>query len=329
MKKAFAVVLSILLALCCVSPAFAAPETSFGAYEHVFIFGVDGAGGFFDRVDTPNFDRIFENGAVTYTARAETSTISAQNWGSILCGVSHLRHLITNPVAADFPRHSTGRYPTVFTYARRAFPDAELTSFCNWGAINVGIIEDDIDVNKETLGDDNDVTNAFCDYIDAGNAPKLFYSHFDGVDYVGHELGSNSPEYIEEIRKIDGYLGRMADALERNGLLETSLLIVVTDHGHMGVGGHGGFTMRETNTTLAVAGRMVKAGKPEGEVRNRDVSAIVLHALGIERPGYMSSYVPDGVFEDVSGEKRDISRDWIDAIIAKFVWLFTLATAWI
>ena len=38
-------------------------------YRHVVVVGVDGAGGWFKDADTPNFDRIFQNGAVTYRAR--------------------------------------------------------------------------------------------------------------------------------------------------------------------------------------------------------------------------------------------------------------------
>ena len=97
MKKGFAFVLACALLLACALPAFAVPEAeSFGAYKHVFIIGVDGAGGFFGRADTPEFNRIFSSGAVTCTAAAETVTVSAENWGAILCGVSYLAHGIDN-----------------------------------------------------------------------------------------------------------------------------------------------------------------------------------------------------------------------------------------
>ena len=37
-------------------------------YKHVVILGVDGGGTGFREADTPNLDRIFENGSVTYKA---------------------------------------------------------------------------------------------------------------------------------------------------------------------------------------------------------------------------------------------------------------------
>ena len=337
MKKLLAVLLSVLLACLCMAPAYASGETpaqthsdSFGAYDRVFIIGVDGAGRFFKDVNTPNFDRIFADGAVDYTARTEMVTVSAQNWGSILSGVSYLRHGLTNDKAGETQRDSSTKYPTIFTYARRAFPEAELASIVHWDPINYGIIETDIGVNKMSPGNDEDVTNAICDYFDAGNAPTLFYCHFDDVDHAGHEHGSKSQEYISAIEAADARLGRVYDAIERNGLMENGLFIVVSDHGHLVVGGHFGLTARETNTTVAVKGKTVVAGGVmDDDTRNRDVSAIALYALGIERPAHMSSRVPANLFENTEGEQRDISRDLPDAILCKLAWVITVLTKWI
>lgn len=337
MKKLLAVLLSVLLACLCMAPAYASGETpaqthsdSFGAYDHVFIIGVDGAGRFFRDVNTPNFDRIFADGAVDYTARTEMVTVSAQNWGSILSGVSYLRHGLTNDKAGETQRDSSTKYPTIFTYARRAFPEAELASIVNWDPINYGIIETDIGVNKMSPGNDEDVTNAICDYFDAGNAPTLFYCHFDDVDHAGHEHGSKAQEYVDAIEAVDARIGRVYDAIERNGLMENGLFIVVSDHGHLVVGGHFGLTARETNTTVAVKGKTVVAGGVmDDDTRNRDVSAIALYALGIERPAHMSSRVPANLFENTEGEQRDISLDLPDAILCKLAWVITVLTKWI
>ena len=326
MKKCISVFLSVVLLALCAVPALADGEksASFGAYDHVFIIGVDGAGHFFDTVDTPEFDRIFADGAVTYAARAETVTVSAQNWGSILTGVSFLRHLMTNDSIDANERDSSTKYPSIFAYARKAYPDAALASIVNWNPINYGIIENDIDVYKGHEGNDAAVTDAIVEYFNAGNAPKLFFSHFDEVDHAGHEYGSLAEEYFSAIRRADEMIGRIYDAIEENGLMENGLFIVVADHGHMTVGGHFGLTSRETDVTLAVKGKtVVSGGAFDADTRNRDVSAIALYALGIERPAYMSSRVPADLFQDTAGEKRDNRSDLIDAVLAAVTGVIT------
>ena len=329
MKKIICVLLSLLLAALCVSPAFAAEqEDTFGAYDHVFIIGVDGAGRFFKDANTPNFDRIFADGAVDYTARAETITVSAQNWGAILTGVSYMSHGMTNESTGANERSSDTKYPTIFKYARDAFPEAELASIVNWGNISSGIIENDIDVTKIYPGDDEAVTNATCDYFNAGNAPTLFFLQFDSVDHVGHGDGSKAQSFFDQIETVDGYIGRIYDTLEANGLMENGLFIVVADHGHTVAGGHGGLTMRETNVTLAVAGKTVKkGGTMDKSTRNRDVAAIALYALGIERPDHMSARLPANLFKDVLGEFRSMKNDALDYFVSTLAWLITMMTA--
>lgn len=329
MKKVISVLLSLLLVALCVSPAFAAEqEDTFGAYDHVFIIGVDGAGRFFKDANTPNFDRIFAEGSVDYTARAETITISAQNWGAILTGVSYLQHGMTNDSTGANERSSDTKYPTIFKYVRDAYPDAELASIVNWSNISSGIIENDIDVTKIYPGDDDVVTDAICEYFNEGNQPTLFFVQLDSVDHVGHGDGSKAASYFEQIETVDGYIGRIYDAIDANGLMENGLFIVVADHGHTIPGGHGGLTMRETNVTLAVAGKTVEAGsKMDSITRNRDVAAIALYALGIERPEYMTARLPANLFKDVAGEARPVKNDLSDYFISMFAWLLTLCTA--
>lgn len=329
MKKLICIVISVILVFCCSAPAFASGESveSFGAYKHVFIIGIDGAGRFFRDADTPNFDRIFENGAVNYTARAETITTSAQNWGAILTGVSYLQHKLTNDVTGETERSSDTTYPTVFTYTRKAMPDAELASFCNWNNINYGIIENDINVHKDHGGDDEAVTDLICDYFNGGGAPTLFFLQFDSVDHVGHSLGSASADYIAQIEAVDVLIGRVYDAAVANGLMEDGLFLLVADHGHTRAGGHGGVTMRETNVTVAAAGKtVVKGGKLDAITRNRDVAAIALYALGIERPDHMTARIPAGLFSGVIGEPRQSYKDIADAFVSFFCGIATIFT---
>ncbi len=96
-KKIISVITAAVLDFACLGTAFAADESK-GAYKNVFIIGVDGAGRFIKDADTPNFDRIFGNGAVDYTALTEVPTDSGPNWGSILTGVFHISSIKSTTV---------------------------------------------------------------------------------------------------------------------------------------------------------------------------------------------------------------------------------------
>lgn len=329
--SAIGCILAAVLVLAAVLPPVSAKKTyassAFGAYKHVFIIGVDGAGGHFRFCDTPNFDRIFANGAVRYDVRTEVPSDSGPNWGSILTGVSYFKHLIHNGNSGEVQRDSSTKYPTVFGVVRKALPDAALASYVNWNNVNFGMVETDIGVTEHQNGDDNALADDICAYFDAGNRPSVFFVQFDSVDGAGHSFGSDSKEYYDAIHTADGYIGRIYDSLAKNGLLEDGLFIVTADHGHKIKGGHGRFSMRESTTTIAAAGKtVVPGGTLDKSTRDRDIAAITLFALGIEKPSNMSARVPGDLFEDTPGETRSFYKDPLDGVISPVMWIVTLLT---
>ena len=301
MKKVISVILCVLLAASCTFVGFAAQSyDSFGKYEHVFIIGVDGAGAAFTKRDTPNFDRIFADNAYRHDAHTEVVTVSAQNWGSILTGVDYTTHGFTNDSASNTQRGSDSPNNSIFFYARQAFPDARLASYCNWSAINHGIIENDLHVNKVNRKSDALVTEAIVHDLRAGRVPKLMFVQFDEVDHAAHSHGGFSDEYYDAVVRADKYIGEVYDAIEAKGLMQDSLFIVVADHGET-TNGHGGSTPEESSAVLAVAGHSVNSTVLAEGVHNRDVSAIALYALGIKQPAHFISAVPADLF----GESRE------------------------
>lgn len=304
MKRIASVFLALFLVLTCALPAVAAQETDgqFGKYDHVFIIGVDGLGAMWETLDSPHFDRIFkQNGAYRYNAKTETVTISAQNWGAILTGTDADTHGMTNDSISEGARTSDNPTPTIFHYVRQQFPDAQLASFTNWYPLNTGMIETDLNVEKYDAQNATDpagdayITESVVNYFNAGNAPKLFFLQFDEPDHFAHGNGADSAEYRQACETADAQMGRIFDAAVANGLMENGLFLVVSDHGEIGYG-HGGQSVQESSAVLGVVGRGVNQGVlPEG-VRNRDVAAIALHALGVEKPAHMTSTVPEGLF---------------------------------
>ncbi len=268
-------------------------------YKHVVILGVDGGGNGFREASTPNLDRIFENGSLTYYARCMTPSISGQNWGSILHGVLPEFHGCTNSSSQPYP--SDDPFPSIFRVVREADPDCELASFNNWSVINRSEIESGLNVYMDTGSDDAE-TDKIVEYLDS-HQPKLMFVQFDSVDGAGHSYGNKSQQYFNQISHIDGLIGRIYDKMVETGMMEDTLIIVTADHGHKPTGGHGGLTTDEMNIMLAVAGKSVIHGVMD-DAENRDVAAITLYALGLERPQSYTAKIPGNIFPGVDATER-------------------------
>ncbi len=270
-------------------------------YKHVVILGVDGGGRFFRNTATPNLDRIFADGSVTYDAQCMTPSISGQNWGSILHGVLPEFHGCTNSSSGPYPSDSP--YPSIFKIIRENDEECELASFNNWSVINNTEIEAGLNIYMDT-GDDDTETSKIVDYL-SNHQPKLMFVQFDSVDGAGHSYGNNSTQYMSQITHVDGLIGEIYDKMVETGMMEDTLLIVTADHGHTASGGHGGSSKDEMTIMLACAGKTVVKGTM-GDAENRDVAAITLYALGLEdkQPATYTAKVPGNLFPEVEATPR-------------------------
>ena len=280
-------------------------------YKHVVIVGVDGAGTFFREASTPNLDAIFADGAVTYEAITSTPSISAQSWGSLFHGVTPEFHQLNNTITGGQAYPADSPYPSFFRVVREQMPEASLASFCNWNNINIGIIEDGLDVHKEKGNSDLNVIRAASDYVStevaSGNgAPTLLFIHLDEADGAGHSAGYGTPIHLKKIKQQDLWIRNLYDTYAELGLLEDTLFIVTTDHGGLGTS-HGGDSEAEMKIMFAATGKTVEKGTI-GEMGIRDIAAIVLHALGLSahQPETWTARVPSGLFEGVVAGERPV-----------------------
>lgn len=275
-----------------------------GAYKHVVIIGLDGAGAFFKDTDTPNCDAIFHDQATTYRCMVGMPSMSAQGWGSILHGVLPEYHGLTNDIISKTPYPANSPYPSIFKVVRGAMPDAKLASFVEWNPINVGIVENGLDVEKGTGADDAEVCSRILAYL-SGNAPTLMFVQFSSPDDIGESYGFGSDIYLATISTADALVGSIHAKLKQKGLLDDTLFIVTADHGGIEKS-HGGNTDAERYVFLGVAGKTVANGAIV-DAESRDVAAIAAYALGLECPGTWTGRVPAGVFKDVT--EADAHKD--------------------
>ena len=275
-------------------------------YKYVVVIGVDGAGAFFQNTDTPNIDAIFENGAITYDCLTANPTISAQCWGSLLHGVVPSVHGLTNSIAGSTPYPTDSKFPSFFRVIRENDPNAILASFSHWKSINIGIVEDGIDVYKVGGLSDAALTAEIIKYL-SDNIPTAMFVQFDEADGAGHSSGYGTATQLAKITEIDGYIGQIYEAYEALGILDETLFIVTSDHGGSGTS-HGGLTDAEKYVMFAAAGKTVENGEIQ-DIEIRDTAAIVLHALGYVAPETWTARVPSGLFEGVVAGERPIYID--------------------
>ncbi len=278
-------------------------KTNAFLYDYAVLLGVDGAGAFFRDAKTPNLDRIFANGAVSYHVHTAEPTISAECWGSMLLGVTPEVHRLTNTIVSSRPYDTHSLFPSIFRVIRENDPTARLASFCNWNPINYGIIEDDLGVHKET-GLDSEITDKAVAYLKDG-APKFLFMQFDEVDAAGHGNGYGTPGHIAQIETTDGYIAKIYAAYERLGILENTLFIVTADHGGTPGGSHGGVSDAEKYVMYAAVGKTIAQGEI-GEMEIRDNAAILAHAFGYAQPDSWTARIPDGVFKGISAGERPV-----------------------
>lgn len=265
-------------------------------YGYVAVIGIDGMGKFNSQTDTPNLDKIFEKGAVAWSAVSQNPTISAQNWGAMLLGATPLVHKLTNGSISN-EHYTNDALPSVFRRIREADPVCYLASVCNWNPINHGIVEEGLGVEKLTAPNDKELTPLITDCVK--KKPKFLFVQLDDVDGAGHSGGYGTEHHYEEIRRADGYTGEIYNAYKEAGILEETLFIVITDHGGVR-NGHGGYTDTEKYVFMGISGKDVNECFIE-YAETRDIAAIVLYALGLPVPEYdeegFTSQIPEGIWD--------------------------------
>jgi hypothetical protein len=111
--------------------------------------------------------------------------------------------------------------------------------------------------------------------------PNLLWIHFSGSDWSGHHYGGASEEYRQFAREIDARIGKIAAAMD----LDSSVLIVNSDHGHIDTGGHGGWEEEVIVAPLLIVGEGINPGS-YGEVEQAKIAPTVAALLGTAMPAH-------------------------------------------
>ncbi len=120
------------------------------------------------------------------------------------------------------------------------------------------------------------------------HAPEVLFVHFPDVDAAGHRSGWGSPEQITTIAATDKQLRRLLEALRRRTLLDSTVVLVSSDHGGAGKT-HGPDDARSRRIPWIVKGPGIRVDydltrNDALNVRTEDTFATVCWLLGIDVP---------------------------------------------
>jgi hypothetical protein len=99
------------------------------------------------------------------------------------------------------------------------------------------------------------------------------------IDDAGHDFGGTSPRYLEVAKKVDADLARLVDALDDG----RTTFVIVSDHGHIATGGHGGFETEVVDVPAVFAGPDIILGSGRGTLDQMAPTVAMLAGLAAPR----------------------------------------------
>jgi predicted AlkP superfamily pyrophosphatase or phosphodiesterase len=266
------------------------PTPSSPLVGHVLVVGVDGVR--FDLLGADTTPAIWGVGQAGFLGPViideATPTWSGPCWATIATGVSVAEHSISGN---DLTGHRLADHPDFVTVATRAGLPT-LLAVSGWAPLArpedggplfaeasrrefVAVAEEadlaEWDVTDETITD-------LAAAILVGDAPRLSFVYLGAVDVTGHVAGAGA-RYRAAALAADRRVARLLAAVgSRAG--ENWTVVVVTDHGHLDRGGHGGREPEVVTAWAAAAGPGISGGGAPLITRQAQVAPFVLAALG-------------------------------------------------
>ena len=261
--------------------------------KHVILVGFDGFSAYSlnNGVEMPTLRRLMAEGASTVQNRSVLPSSSAVNWASMFMGAGPELHGYTEwgsrtPELPSRVVNADNRFPNIFGLYREQHPDAEIGYIYEWEGMNYLVDTLAINYQQQALITEENpqgCTPYAVQYI-KDKKPSFCAVVYDQPDGTGHGFGWKSPEYFNKMKELDGYLAQIVKAVEEAGIMEETVIVVVSDHGGIDKG-HGGKTMDEMQTPIVFYGKGIKKGFsiPESTMIY-DIAGTLAYLLDIEQP---------------------------------------------
>ena len=262
--------------------------------KRVVLVGVDGFGAQWIPWDKmPNLSKLREDGLYA-VGRNSFPTSSGINWATIMMGTVVEVHGYRNwnskcpdvpppPAALD-----NGKLPCIFHEIKKQDPSAYTVSLYNWDGIGFVHSTNEVDYVKYfpdgTLEQrDDDIMSTALKLL-VEKDPKLTYVYQHLPDCYGHKCGWGTPEFTNACVNVDKNLGRLMECLDKNGLRDDTLVMLIADHGGEGKK-HGMAQANCFDIPFLVSGPAVKGGfRLREPVLSADMAPTIADVLGYVVP---------------------------------------------
>jgi hypothetical protein len=196
-------------------------------------------------------------------------------------------------VNLDYPDIPTLTQDEIFSAAHRAGLHTAISAF-NW--FEKLIPQEAVNASFYTAGEDRiadrDVIDAALPWLKDGKY-QLVLIHIDQVDYAGHhEGGPMDPRWDAAATRADGLLKEIASTMD----LTQDTLLVISDHGQIDQGGHGGQDPITLLEPFVLFGNGVMAGK-YADVQMVDVAPTIATILGTNIPATSQGHPQIAMFD--------------------------------
>jgi hypothetical protein len=260
------------------------------AVHRVLVVGIDGVRlDTLRRLPTPRLDALAADGFLAPVEVDErTPTMSGPCWATIVTGVGVDKHGVWSN---DFTGHRLDVFPDFATRlaqqdGRRSFVAAgwqPLMQVRDGGPLfrapsRTAYVSPAADNPEAWETCDERITEEAAGVLARDDLDASFV-YLGAPDETAHVLGCGDA-YDAAVLRADARVGRLLDAV-RSRLSyddEQWTFLVVTDHGHVDAGGHGGRSERERTAWLIAAGPGIRVAP--SVVRHVDVAAQVFASLG-------------------------------------------------
>ena len=273
--------------------------------KHVIVLGIDGCDiQGLTLAQTPNIDSLVAHGSWTYEAKAQMPTVSSPNWASIIDGVPPKEHGIwSNSWQRKQIKDSVycgGKkghvFPTIFRVLRESDRHAQICCINEWWSFR-RLVEDGVcSIRQRTVLEG--ITDFRVPTVISVRKPKFLFIHFNDVDETGHKYGhGNTKQYISAIERVDHSIGKIIKAVKRAHMLESTVFVIISDHGGIGHG-HGGSTPQEVNVPFVFSGAGIKQNHHiKSYVNNYDLSPTIARLLNAKVPACWQGKVIEEILE--------------------------------